>query len=102
MRVCVCVCPKTDTEILDFPSSVALYIEGLSSPQFLFASCISEAKSYAICADWNNAQVKLPKKSKYRQRAHCNPLQDVHVDVPIGPDDVNWYVENGFVGMEST
>lgn len=34
--------------------------------------------------------VKLPKKGKYRQRAHSNPLVDVHFDVPVSPNDVKW------------
>ena len=33
---------------------------------------------------------KLPKKGKYRQRAHSNPLVDVHFDVPVSPNDVKW------------
>jgi len=37
------------------------------------------------------AEVKLPKKGKYRQRAHSNPLVDVHFDVPVSPDDVKWW-----------
>eukprot|EP00889_Picochlorum_renovo_P002442 jgi/Picre1/29472/NNA_004860.t1 len=34
--------------------------------------------------------VKLPRKGKYRQRAHSNPLLDVHFDVPTKPSDVDW------------
>lgn len=35
-------------------------------------------------------QVKLPKKANYRQRAHCNPLTDVHFDIPTKPSQVDW------------
>lgn len=38
------------------------------------------------------AIVKLPSKGKYRQRAHSNPLLDVHFDVPTKPSDVDWCV----------
>lgn len=40
----------------------------------------------------NSDIVKLPSKGKYRQRAHSNPLVDVHFDVPTKPSDVDWCV----------
>ncbi|KAG7668324.1 hypothetical protein KSW81_002216 [Nannochloris sp. 'desiccata'] len=38
-------------------------------------------------------EVKLPKKAKYRQRAHSNPLVDAHFDIPLNPDHMNWQQE---------
>ena len=38
----------------------------------------------------DGAVVKLPRKGLYRQRAHCNPLTDVHFDVPTKPADIDW------------
>lgn len=32
----------------------------------------------------------MPKKKFYRQRAHCNPLSDSVVDVPLRPTAVDW------------
>jgi tRNA (guanine-N7-)-methyltransferase len=32
----------------------------------------------------------MPKKRFYRQRAHCNPLNDTLIDVPACPAAVNW------------
>lgn len=32
----------------------------------------------------------MPKKRFYRQRAHCNPLNDTVIDTPACPGDVNW------------
>lgn len=32
----------------------------------------------------------MPKKKFYRQRAHCNPLNDTVIEVPACPGDVNW------------
>lgn len=33
----------------------------------------------------------MPKKKFYRQRAHCNPLSDASMDVPVTPADVEWH-----------
>ena len=32
----------------------------------------------------------MPKKRFYRQRAHCNPLNDTVICTPACPGDVNW------------
>jgi hypothetical protein len=32
----------------------------------------------------------LPKKKFYRQRAHCNPLNDSAMDVPLTPAALDW------------
>eukprot|EP00915_Cephaloidophora_sp_WS-2016_P006253 GHVH01008239.1.p1 GENE.GHVH01008239.1~~GHVH01008239.1.p1 ORF type:complete len:339 (-),score=42.71 GHVH01008239.1:22-1038(-) len=34
--------------------------------------------------------VEAPKKSKFRQRAHCNPLTDAYLEYPTSPDHVDW------------
>ena len=33
---------------------------------------------------------QLPKKGKYRQRAHCNPLTEGGFTPPLKPSDVDW------------
>lgn len=45
-----------------------------------------------ICINSNDEGkvVKLPRKGLYRQRAHSNPLTDVHYDVPTKPSDIDW------------
>ena len=35
-----------------------------------------------------------PKKRFYRQRAHCNPLNDQNFEVPSSPAYVDWYVQH--------
>lgn len=37
-----------------------------------------------------NKKVKMPKKSKYRMRAHINPLNRVNFPFPLTPNHVNW------------
>ena len=37
-----------------------------------------------------NKKVKMPKKSKYRMRAHINPLNRVNYPFPLTPSHVNW------------
>jgi tRNA (guanine-N7-)-methyltransferase len=32
----------------------------------------------------------MPKKKFYRQRAHCNPLNDGQMEVPQNPSKVHW------------
>ena len=32
----------------------------------------------------------MPKKRFYRQRAHCNPLNDTVIDTPACPADISW------------
>jgi len=34
--------------------------------------------------------IKMPKKSKYRMRAHINPLNRITYPVPISPNYVDW------------
>lgn len=34
--------------------------------------------------------MSLPQKRNFRQRAHCNPLNDNFFDSPIKPSEVNW------------
>jgi len=36
------------------------------------------------------AKIEKPKKSDYRQRAHCNPLSDFLSPYPISPDHCDW------------
>ena len=35
-------------------------------------------------------KLNLPKKSKYRMRAHCNPLAEISIPYPITPKYVDW------------
>lgn len=48
-------------------------------------------------------KIEKPKKALYRQRAHCNPLNDCLFPYPISPSHVNWaqhypmiYPDSGF------
>jgi tRNA (guanine-N7-)-methyltransferase len=34
----------------------------------------------------------LPQKRYFRQRAHCNPFSDHHLDLPINPEAMNWTI----------
>eukprot|EP00892_Ulva_mutabilis_P006191 jgi/Ulvmu1/3944/UM018_0167.1 len=40
--------------------------------------------------EFTEAEGCMPKKKFYRQRAHCNPLSDSVVDVPLRPAAVDW------------
>ncbi len=42
--------------------------------------------------DAKRAKVEHPKKADYRQRAHCNPLNDWASPYPRSPDHVDWSV----------
>lgn len=35
-------------------------------------------------------KVSMPKRGKYRMRAHCNPLSDTAFPFPLNPNYVDW------------
>ncbi|CAN6636581.1 tRNA (guanine-N(7)-)-methyltransferase [Trichomonascus vanleenenianus] len=37
-----------------------------------------------------SAEIKLPQKRYYRQRAHSNPFSDHQLEYPISPDEMDW------------
>ena len=36
------------------------------------------------------SKISMPKKGKYRMRAHCNPLSDTAFPFPLNPNYVDW------------
>lgn len=43
----------------------------------------------------NPNYIKMPDKSNYRMRAHCNPLSEVSMNYPQCPSQVNWSLNYG-------
>uniref|UniRef100_UPI00358E4601 tRNA (guanine-N(7)-)-methyltransferase isoform X2 n=1 Tax=Myxine glutinosa TaxID=7769 RepID=UPI00358E4601 len=37
-----------------------------------------------------DVSIALPQKRYYRQRAHCNPMADHHLNYPVKPVDMDW------------
>lgn len=39
----------------------------------------------------SNAEIRLPQKKFYRQRAHSNPMADHSFEYPVSPDQMEWH-----------
>ena len=37
-------------------------------------------------------EITMPKKGKYRMRAHINPLNEINYPVPFAPSHVDWSI----------
>lgn len=44
----------------------------------------------------------MPKKNKHRMRAHINPMNELHIPVPMNPSFAQWHMHYpGFFGIEN-
>ena len=58
-------------------------------------------KSARACAGMETSvpdPATAPKKRLYRSRAHSNPLNDQHFQVPARPDAYDWYAGSASYG----
>ncbi|KAH2209133.1 tRNA (guanine-N(7)-)-methyltransferase (tRNA(m7G46)-methyltransferase) [Aspergillus fumigatus] len=53
-----------------------------------YRKATAEATSQSGASDV--AEIKLPKKKYYRQRAHANPFSDHHLKYPLSPAHMDW------------
>uniref|UniRef100_A0A8C4R3D7 tRNA (guanine-N(7)-)-methyltransferase n=1 Tax=Eptatretus burgeri TaxID=7764 RepID=A0A8C4R3D7_EPTBU len=47
-------------------------------------------KTFMDLQEHKDMSVALPQKRYYRQRAHCNPMADHHLNYPVRPEDMDW------------